>query len=160
MNNTQSLEQDTIVCETCEKTPPGFFKKYQGFLLSPGSLITATNALLLLLGFIAEVMGQQQAANWLFLASAIIGGFPIFKLAAGNIIREFNQDGSFTFSIHDIVYNKNQAELSNNYEVSNNNIIIYYEDDQWARFEFKVENRKLTITPIESNINLDDESDL
>lgn len=99
MNNTQSLEQNTLMCETCEKTPPGFFKKYQGFLLSPGSLITAANALLLLFGFIAEVLNHQQAANWLFLSSAIIGGFPIFKLAIGNIFREFNLTAGVMVSI-------------------------------------------------------------
>ena len=99
MNNTQSLEQHSAICEPCKKTPPGFFKKYRGFLLSSGTLITAANALLLVFGFMAEISGYQQAANWLFLASAIIGGFPIFKLAIGNIFRDFNLTAGVMVSI-------------------------------------------------------------
>jgi Cd2+/Zn2+-exporting ATPase len=93
----QSL--DPIACTTCEKTPPGFFERYQGFLLSPGTLITIANALLLLLGFIAFLAGQSQAANWLYLASAIIGGAPIFKLAAENILRRFDLTAGVMVSI-------------------------------------------------------------
>ena len=89
----------SIECASCEKTPPGFFERYKGFLLSPGTLITAANALLLALGFVAELVGQRAAAPWLYLASALIGGAPIFKLAAGNIIREFNLTAGVMVSI-------------------------------------------------------------
>ncbi len=87
------------VCTSCEKVPASFFKRYQGFLLSPGTLITAANALLLLLGFIAWLSGQAVAADWLFLASAIIGGAPIFKLAISNIFRDFDLTAGVMVSI-------------------------------------------------------------
>jgi len=99
VENTQTQSQDALVCTTCEKTPPGFFERYQGFILSPGTIITMVNALLLLLGFVAALVGQKQAANWLFLASALVGGAPIFKLAAGNIIRDFNLTAGVMVSI-------------------------------------------------------------
>jgi Cd2+/Zn2+-exporting ATPase len=86
-------------CETCEKTPPGFFERYRGFLVSPGALITAANSFLLLLGFVAILAGQRQAADWLFLASALIGGAPILKLALGNILRDFDLTAGVMVSI-------------------------------------------------------------
>ena len=43
-------------CATCAVTPPGFFERYRGFFLSPGTLITAANALRTdLLAAIAEL---------------------------------------------------------------------------------------------------------
>ncbi len=99
MENTQTQTKDTFVCTTCEKTPPNFFERYQGFILSPGTIITMVNALLLVLGFVASLSGQKQAANWLYLASALVGGAPIFKLAAGNIIRDFNLTAGVMVSI-------------------------------------------------------------
>jgi Cd2+/Zn2+-exporting ATPase len=98
MKNSQT-QQDALVCTTCEKTPPGFFERYQGFIMSPGTIITMVNALLMVLGFVASLLGQKQAANWLYLASALIGGAPIFKLAAGNIIRDFNLTAGVMVSI-------------------------------------------------------------
>jgi Cd2+/Zn2+-exporting ATPase len=99
MDTSQQASQSSLVCTTCKKTPPGFFERYRGFLLSPGTLITFANALLLLLGFIAYLVSQPQAANWLYLASAIIGGAPIFKLALGNIIRDFDLTAGVMVSI-------------------------------------------------------------
>jgi Cd2+/Zn2+-exporting ATPase len=93
-----TLDQD-LICTTCRKTPPGFFERYRGFLLSPGTLITAANALLLLLGVVASLMGQTTAANWLFLASALIGGAPIFKLAIVNIVTRFDLTAGVMVSI-------------------------------------------------------------
>ena len=86
-------------CATCQKTPPGFFQRYKGFLLSPGTIITYINALLMVLGSIAEFSGQAVAAKWLFLASAIIGGAPIFKLAAVNIFTRFDLTAGVMVSI-------------------------------------------------------------
>jgi hypothetical protein len=77
-------------CTSCAGTPPGFFERYRSFLLSPGTLITAANALLLLAGLVATLAGLPQLGQWLYLASALIGGAPIFKLAAGNILRSFD----------------------------------------------------------------------
>ena len=87
------------MCTTCQKTPPGFFQRYKGFLLAPGTIITYINALLMVLGFVAEWAGQDVAARWLFLASAIIGGAPIFKLAAVNIFTRFDLTAGVMVSI-------------------------------------------------------------
>jgi heavy metal translocating P-type ATPase len=86
-------------CTACQKTPPGFFERYRGFLLSPGTLIAAGNALLLALGFVAQMTGATRAANWLYLASALIGGAPIFKLAAVNIVTRFDLTAGVMVSI-------------------------------------------------------------
>jgi Zn2+/Cd2+-exporting ATPase len=99
MEISQTNKQDPLECTTCQTTPPGFFERYQGFLLSPGTLITAANALLLLLGVIASLAGQPQAASWLYLASAIVGGAPIFRLALGNILRDFDLTAGVMVSI-------------------------------------------------------------
>jgi Cd2+/Zn2+-exporting ATPase len=98
----QQTAQATVgatACTTCQKTPPGFFQRYQGFLLAPGTIITYVNALLMVLGFIAEFAGQAVAAKWLFLASAIIGGAPIFKLAAVNVWARFDLTAGVMVSI-------------------------------------------------------------
>ncbi len=98
MIQSQENIQDTT-CTSCAKTPPGFFARYRGFLLSPDTLITAANGLLLLMGFIAGLLRQTGAANVLYLASALIGGAPIFKLALGNILREFDLTAGVMVSI-------------------------------------------------------------
>jgi Cd2+/Zn2+-exporting ATPase len=87
------------VCTDCAKTPPGFFQRHRDFVLSTGTLITAANALLLAMGFIASIVGQPAAARWLYLASALIGGAPIFKLAAVNIARKFDLTAGVMVSI-------------------------------------------------------------
>ncbi len=99
MSEQLAVSDDGTVCTTCRTTPPGLFERYRGFLLSPGTLIAATNALLLLLGVVASLAGQSQAARWLYLASALIGGAPIFKLAAGNILRDFDLTAGVMVSI-------------------------------------------------------------
>jgi heavy metal translocating P-type ATPase len=96
MTDTSSVEP---ACASCAVTPPGFFERYRGFLLSPGTLITAANALLLLAGFVATLAGRPQLGSWLYLASALIGGAPIFKLAAGNILRSFDLTAGVMVSI-------------------------------------------------------------
>ena len=88
-----------LVGAACHKTPPGFFQWYRGFLLSPGTLITAANALLLAIGFAVGLLGKPRTANWLYLASALIGGAPIFKLAIGNILRDFDLTAGVMVSI-------------------------------------------------------------
>jgi Cd2+/Zn2+-exporting ATPase len=98
MIKSQENVQDTM-CTNCAKTPPGFFARYRSFLLSPGTLIAAANALLLLMGFVAGLLGQAKAANGLYLASALIGGAPIFRLALGNILREFDLTAGVMVSI-------------------------------------------------------------
>ncbi|MEE9508379.1 MAG: cation-translocating P-type ATPase [Anaerolineales bacterium] len=99
MEKIKGNSQESITCTTCNKTPTGFFERYQGFLLSPGTLITFANVLLLLMGFVTGLLGQPQAADYLYLASAIIGGAPIFILAAGNILRDFDLTAGVMVSI-------------------------------------------------------------
>ena len=96
MTDTSSVEPS---CARCAVTPPGFFERYRGFLLSPGTLIAAANALLLLAGFVATLAGRSQLGSWLYLASAIIGGAPIFKLAAANILGRFDLTAGVMVSI-------------------------------------------------------------
>ena len=88
-----------LSCGTCTTTPPGLWQRYRGFLLSPGTLIAAANALLLLLGFVAGLAGRPHAGRWLYLASAVIGGAPIFKLAAGSLLRRFDLTAGVMVSI-------------------------------------------------------------
>ena len=87
------------ICTTCGVTPPGFFQRYRGFLTAPGTLIAAGNALLLALGFVASLWGEPGAARWLYLASALVGGAPIFKLAATHIVRDFDLTAGVMVSI-------------------------------------------------------------
>jgi Cd2+/Zn2+-exporting ATPase len=84
---------------TCGTSRPGLFERYRGFLLSSGTLIAAANAFLLLLGVLASLIGQTKAAPWLYLASALVGGAPIVKLAAGNILRDFDLTAGVMVSI-------------------------------------------------------------
>lgn len=96
---TAQAPASTIECTTCQKTPPGFFQRYKGFLLAPGTIVTYVNAGLMVLGFVAEFAGQAAAARWLFVASALIGGAPIFKLAAVNIFTRFDLTAGVMVSI-------------------------------------------------------------
>lgn len=86
-------------CESCGVTPPGFFQRYRGFLLSTGTLITAANVLLLLTGFAVQLAGNSQLSQWFYLASALVGGFPIFKLAAVNVFTRFDLTAGVMVSI-------------------------------------------------------------
>ena len=86
-------------CDTYRVAPPGLFERYRRFLLSSGTLITAANALLLLIGFVLGLAGYAQAGQWLYLAAALIGGFPIFKLAAINVFTRFDLTAGVMVSI-------------------------------------------------------------
>jgi Cd2+/Zn2+-exporting ATPase len=96
---TTCTPQDETCTVACKKTPSGFFARYRGFFLSPGTLITTANAVLLLAGFLVSLTARAQLANWLYLASALIGGAPIFKLAIGNILRRFDLTAGVMVSI-------------------------------------------------------------
>ena len=100
--STQIASSDRVVtpaCETCRVAPPSLFVRYRGFLLSPATLITAANALLLLVGFVLRLAGYSQIGQWCYLASALIGGFPIFKLAAVNVFTRFDLTAGVMVSI-------------------------------------------------------------
>lgn len=73
--------------------------RYRDFLTSRNTIITLANAVLLLAGFVTGLAGADAAAKWLYLASALVGGAPIFYLAAGNIIRRFDLTAGVMVSI-------------------------------------------------------------
>jgi Cd2+/Zn2+-exporting ATPase len=63
-----------------------FFKRYRGFLLSSNTLVTIVNGILLLAGFVVGLLvDDPRPANVLYLLAALVGGFPIFLLAARGI---------------------------------------------------------------------------
>ena len=77
-----------IPCPTCR--PPNrrlsFFERYRGFLLSTNTLITVANGILLLAGFVTSLLvDDPRPANILYLLAALVGGSPIFLLAARGI---------------------------------------------------------------------------
>jgi Cd2+/Zn2+-exporting ATPase len=86
-------------CQTCRTTPPGFFEKYREFLLSPGVLTAAINTIFLIIGFIFEYSGNKQYSDICFLISAVVGGFPVFKLAVTNILRDFDMTAGVMVSV-------------------------------------------------------------
>jgi Cd2+/Zn2+-exporting ATPase len=65
---------------------PNFFARYRGFLLSRDTLLTFTNVILLLTGFIVSLLGAPGVGKWLYLAAAIIGGLPLFLFAGKGLI--------------------------------------------------------------------------
>jgi Cd2+/Zn2+-exporting ATPase len=86
-------------CESCRTTPSGFFTKYKEFLLSPGILTAAINTIFLIVGFALEFSGNHQWADYSFLISAVVGGFPVFKLAVTNILRDFDLTAGVMVSV-------------------------------------------------------------
>jgi len=88
-----------VECESCRTTPPGFYQKYKEFLLSPGIITAAVNTVFLIIGFVLEFGGNHQWADYSFLISAVVGGFPVFKLAVTNILREFDLTAGVMVSV-------------------------------------------------------------
>ena len=86
-------------CESCRTTPPGFFTKYKEFLRSPGIITAYINILFLIVGFALELSGNHQWADYSFLISAIVGGWPVFMLAVGNILRDFDLTAGVMVSV-------------------------------------------------------------
>jgi Cd2+/Zn2+-exporting ATPase len=62
------------------------FERYRDFLLSRETIITFINGLLLILGSVVTMGGAPGLGNWLFLASALTGGIPLFLYAARGLI--------------------------------------------------------------------------
>jgi Cd2+/Zn2+-exporting ATPase len=86
-------------CESCRTTPPGFFTKYKDFLRSPGIITAYINTIFLLVGFAFELSGNHQYADYSFLISAVVGGWPVFMLAVGNILRDFDLTAGVMVSV-------------------------------------------------------------
>jgi heavy metal translocating P-type ATPase len=78
----------TIACSDCRVSTvnPNFFQRYRDFLLSRETIIAFINAVLLLAGFIMFLFGRSEISRWLYLASAVIGGTPLFIFAAKGLI--------------------------------------------------------------------------
>jgi Cd2+/Zn2+-exporting ATPase len=85
--------------ESYKTTPPGFFQKYREFLLSPGILTAAINTIFLIVGFALEFSRNHQWADYSFFISAVVGGFPVFKLAVTNILRDFDLTAGVMVSV-------------------------------------------------------------
>jgi len=69
-------------CTPCRSESTRFLVRYRSFLLSKETILAFLNGLLLLAGFIAFLSGAISISRWLYLASALIGGIPLFLLAA------------------------------------------------------------------------------
>ncbi len=80
-------------------TPPGFFTKYREFLLSPGIITAAVNMVFLAVGFVLEFSGHKQLADISFLISAVVGGYPVFKMAVTNVLRDFDMTAGVMVTI-------------------------------------------------------------
>ncbi|MBI4789041.1 MAG: cation-translocating P-type ATPase [Chloroflexi bacterium] len=77
---------------TCDCHPQdvkiSFLERYRGFLLSTNTLATLGNGLLLLAGLIADwVLRMPVPASVLYIAATLVGGGPIFLLAARGIMK-------------------------------------------------------------------------
>ncbi len=80
--------QPSPSCETCltETRQSGFMDRYRDFLLAPNTLATIGNGTLLIAGAIVQwVFSNMELAAVLYIASALVGGFPVFILAARGI---------------------------------------------------------------------------
>jgi len=73
-------------CSTCHPAGMSLWQRYREFLLSRETILVLLNALLLLAGFSISVAGAPQVSRWLYLASALIGGAPLFAFAAKGLI--------------------------------------------------------------------------
>lgn len=81
-----NIEAASLECSDCRVTQPSFYSRYRDFLLSRETILTFLNGLLLVLGFILSLAGQAQWSRWSYLASALIGGTPLFLFAAKGLI--------------------------------------------------------------------------
>jgi Cd2+/Zn2+-exporting ATPase len=90
---------DKAESESDRITPQGFLQKYNEFLLSTGIITAVVNTVFLGIGFALEFSGNHQWADYSFLISAVVGGFPVFKLAVTNILRDFDLTAGVMVSI-------------------------------------------------------------
>ena len=67
---------NTVICNDCRVSNPNFFGRYRDFLLSRDTIIAFINAIFLLGGFVVQISGAHEAAQWLYLISAIVGRNP------------------------------------------------------------------------------------
>ena len=86
-------------CDSCRVNPPGFFSKYRDYLTSMGFITAVINTVFLIIGFAFELSGNHRIADYSFLISAVVGGFPVFKLAVTNILRDFDLTAGVMVSV-------------------------------------------------------------
>ena len=86
-------------CSTCGESRSSIWVRYREFLLSKETIIAAVNGLLLLAGFVASVSGALETSQWLYLASAVIGGIPLFTLAARAVFIQHDITAGFMASV-------------------------------------------------------------
>ncbi len=73
-------------CPDCRVQKQTFFVRYRDFLLSRDTLLTFGNALLLIAGFVVtNIFGQLAPGKLLYLASALLGGIPLFIFTARQV---------------------------------------------------------------------------
>lgn len=80
--------ESTIIenCPDCRIQKQTFFGRYRDFLLSYETLMTFANGILLVLGVIFSViLKKAEIGKWLYLASALVGGIPLFVFAAKQV---------------------------------------------------------------------------
>jgi len=98
-DSMETQASPAVECSTCQVTQPNFFERYRDFLLSKETLIAFVNGLLLIIGFIVSIAGAAQVGRWLYLASALIGGTPIFVLAARGLWQHFDLTAGVMVSV-------------------------------------------------------------
>ena len=91
----QTTSKNTGVATATERSRdqivrPSLWRRYKPLLLSSGTLTAAANGLLLGVAFVWSIAGSSTVARWIYLASAIVGGAPILRLAFLNIVRRFD----------------------------------------------------------------------
>ncbi len=80
----------SVSCDTCltGARQPSFLERYRTFLLSFDTLMTIGNGLLLLAGALVSWLAHNAPlADILFIASALVGGLPIFVAAGRGILK-------------------------------------------------------------------------
>ncbi|MEM5774305.1 MAG: cation-translocating P-type ATPase, partial [Anaerolineaceae bacterium] len=97
MNSTDSATP--VLCETCRTSRPSFFERYRSFLLSKETIIAFLNGVLLLAGFLTSLAGDAQTGKWLYFASAVIGGIPLFMLAGRAVFVHHDITAGFMASV-------------------------------------------------------------
>ena len=96
MENQMTASIDTAACTASR---PNFFARYRDFLLSRDTIIAFINAFLLLVGFIVQISGAPLVGHWIYLASAVIGGIPLFLLASKAVFIRHDITAGFMASV-------------------------------------------------------------
>lgn len=86
-------------CADCRTQRVTWFARYRDFLLSRETIIAFINAVLLIAGFVVSTAGAPAFGRWLYFASAVIGGIPLFNLAARAVIFRHDITAGFMASV-------------------------------------------------------------